>query len=27
MLGAWLMISWWRGKLPFGGPGKPPRRH
>jgi membrane associated rhomboid family serine protease len=26
MLGAWLMISWWRGKLPFGGPGKPPRR-
>ena len=23
MLGAWLMISWWRGKLPFGGP---PRR-
>ncbi len=19
MLGAWLMISWWRGKLPFGG--------
>ena len=24
MLGAWLMISWWRGKLPFGGP--PQRR-
>ena len=23
MLGAWLMISWWRGKLPVGGP---PRR-
>ncbi|MDO9285961.1 MAG: rhomboid family intramembrane serine protease [Aquabacterium sp.] len=23
MLGAWLMISWWRGRLPFGGP---PRR-
>jgi len=23
MLGAWLMLSWWRGKLPFGGP---PRR-
>ena len=23
MLGAWLMISWWRGKLPFSGP---PRR-
>ena len=21
MLGAWLMISWWRGKLPFGGGG------
>ncbi len=21
MLGAWLMISWWRGKLPFGGAG------
>ena len=20
MLGAWLMLSWWRGKLPFGGP-------
>ena len=20
MLGAWLMISWWRGRLPFGGP-------
>ena len=20
MLGAWVMISWWRGKLPFGGP-------
>ena len=19
MLGAWLMISWWRGRLPFGG--------
>ena len=23
MLGAWLMLSWWRGRLPFGGP---PRR-
>jgi len=23
MLGAWLLISWWRGRLPFGGP---PRR-
>jgi membrane associated rhomboid family serine protease len=22
MLGAWLMISWWRGKLPFSGPTK-----
>jgi len=20
MLGAWLMINWWRGRLPFGGP-------
>jgi membrane associated rhomboid family serine protease len=20
MLGAWLMLSWWRGRLPFGGP-------
>ncbi len=27
MLGAWLMISWWRGKLPFsGGPGGGSRR-
>jgi membrane associated rhomboid family serine protease len=22
MLGAWLMISWWRGRLPFGGPAR-----
>ena len=32
MLGAWLMINWWRGKLPFsggsgGGSGGPRRRH
>jgi len=22
MLGAWLMINWWRGRLPFGGPAR-----
>ena len=22
MLGAWLMLNWWRGRLPFGGPGR-----
>jgi membrane associated rhomboid family serine protease len=22
MLGAWLMLSWWRGRLPFGGPSR-----
>jgi membrane associated rhomboid family serine protease len=22
MLGAWLMLSWWRGRLPFGGPNR-----
>jgi membrane associated rhomboid family serine protease len=26
MLGAWLMISWWRGKLPFSRSGGPRRR-